>query len=347
MRLSICIATFNRAGYIGQTLDAILAQRTPQVELVVVDGASEDGTAALMGQYLVRYPHIVYRRETENSGVDRDFDKAVGYASGDYCWLMSDDDVIKEGALQAVLSRMARDPQLIIVNAEIRDRDLRRVIKQRQLEVEGDKEYGPSEHERFFADAGSYLSFIGGVVVQREWWLRRDRATYYGSLFIHVGVIFQQPAPRRVKVIAQPLVEIRYGNAQWSARGFEIWMTMWPRLVWSFEHFSRAARRRVTPAYPSARLQTLLWYRAIGVYGPRDLDRLDAEVGPANVHHGAGIVSRLPPKALNALLALYCFASPGKEARMKLYDLARAQVASRLARWLARDLGRESFSDKS
>ena len=95
IRLSVCIATFNRADFIGQTLDAILEQVTPEVELVVVDGASQDQTAAVMAQYLVRYPHIVYRREAENSGVDRDFDKAVAYASGEYCWLMSDDDVIK------------------------------------------------------------------------------------------------------------------------------------------------------------------------------------------------------------------------------------------------------------
>lgn len=336
MRLSVCIATFNRAGYIGQTLDAILAQMTPQVELVVVDGASEDGTAALMAQYLARHPHIVYRREAENSGVDRDFDKAVAYASGEYCWLMSDDDVIKEGALAAVLSRLADEPQLVIVNSEIHDRELSNVLKPRQLEIANDREFGASEHERFFADTGSYLSFIGGVVVRRGWWLVRERAAYYGSLFIHAGVIFQQPPPQRVKVVAEPLVRIRYGNALWSPRAFEIWITKWPQLVWSFAHFSEAARRSVSPAHPSARLKTLLWYRAIGAFGPRELACLRCGGEQSHVHFGAGVAARLPAQAVNAALALYCFVSLNKDAQMKLYDLARAQVASRVARWLAR-----------
>src|SRR6185369_13858614 len=185
MRLSLCIATFNRAGYIGRTLDAILEQMTPELELVIVDGASQDGTAELMARYLARHPQIVYRRETENSGIDRDFDKTVAYASGEYCWLMSDDDVIVPGAVAAVLTRLAAAPQLVIVNSEIRDRKLSAVLKPRQIEMDQDREYDASRHERFFADTCSYLSFIGGVVVRRAWWLGRERAAYYGSLFIH------------------------------------------------------------------------------------------------------------------------------------------------------------------
>jgi abequosyltransferase len=336
MRLSLCIATFNRAAFIGQTLDAILEQLTAEVELVVVDGASQDETPAVMAQYLPRHPHIVYRREAENSGVDRDFDKAVGYASGEYCWLMSDDDVIVPGAVAAVLARLAGEPQLVIVNSEVRDRELSVVLKSRQLEMGADREYAALEHELLFAATGSYLSFIGGVVVRRAWWLGRERAAYYGSLFIHAGVIFQQPAPDCVKVIAQPAVRIRYGNAQWSPRAFEIWMFKWPQLVWSFTHFSPAARRSVSPAHPAASLKTLLWYRAIGAYGRPELARLRSADNRNHVHSLADLVVRLPVQAVNVTLALYCFLSRHSDARMKLYDLARAQPASRLARWLAR-----------
>ena len=36
--LSICIATYNRARFIGETLDSIIPQVTPAVEIVIVDG---------------------------------------------------------------------------------------------------------------------------------------------------------------------------------------------------------------------------------------------------------------------------------------------------------------------
>lgn len=37
IKLSICIATFNRAAFIGATLDSIISQATEEVEIVVVD----------------------------------------------------------------------------------------------------------------------------------------------------------------------------------------------------------------------------------------------------------------------------------------------------------------------
>jgi abequosyltransferase len=334
--LSLCISTLNRADWIGETLDKILPQIAANVELVIVDGGSTDGSEALISRYAARNSRIKYRREESNSGVDADFDKAVVYANGEYCWLMSDDDIIVPHAIAAVLAALDSRPDVVVVNAEIRDKALSTVLKARQLEIEQDCDYGASDHERFFADVGSYLSFIGAVVVRREWWMSRERAAYFGTLFVHVGVIFQQPAPARVKVIAEPLVRIRYGNAQWTARAFEIWISGWPGLVWSFTHFSEQARRNVSPQYPAAALKTLLWYRAIGAYGPAQLVGLASVKGrPRHVHALATVAARLPVWVVNAALALVCFFSSHGDAKMKLYDLARAAGGSRLARWLA------------
>lgn len=330
-RLSLCIATLNRAAFIGATIEAILPQLTPNVELVVVDGASRDETPEIMAAYCRRHANIVYRRESENSGVDADFDKAVSYARGDYCWLMSDDDLVLPGAIALALESLADAPQAVIVNAEIRDRELDALLKARQWDCQADYRYDASGHEAFFADVGSYLSFIGGVIVNRRWWLGRDRARFYGSLFIHVGVLFQQPAPSLVKVLSKPLVQIRYGNAQWTARSFEIWMFKWPALVWSFDHFSEHARQRVSPRRPGMSLKTLLWYRGLGAW---DASQIRADTGP--FHPMAALVARLPVRLLNAALAAYCSASRHGDSAMKLYDLSQATGASALARRLAR-----------
>lgn len=333
--LSICIATYNRGAFIAETLDAVLAQLTPEVELIVVDGASEDDTSAVMARYAARHPRLVYRREGENSGIDRDFDKAVLYATGRYCWLMSDDDLMVPGAVASVLARVSGEPQLIVVNAEVRDREFRTVLKARQFDSDDDRLYGGSEHERLFSEAATYLTFIGGVIVRRDWWLGRDRAAYYGSLFVHVGVIFQQPAPTHVKVIAEPLIRIRYGNASWTPRAFEIWAVKWPGLVWSFQHFSEQARRHVSAQFPARALKTLLWYRGLGVFGFAPLSRLRASGSHRrHIHPLAPLVALLPVRLVNAGLALYCSLIRHRDARMKLYDLAHVQTSSSIARWL-------------
>lgn len=335
MRLSVCIATYNRSGFIGQTLESIAPQLTDEMELVIVDGASTDGTAEVMADFLLRHPRTVYRRESCNSGVDRDFDKAVGYASGDYCWLLSDDDILVPDALATVLDHLASEPEVIVVNAEVLSKDLSVVLKPRLLGVAADRVFGCQEQEEFFAVCGSYLSFIGAVVIRRTTWLARDRTPYLGSLFIHMGVIFQQPTIGRALVLARPLIRIRYGNAMWSARGFEIWIEKWPRLVWSFDHFSTEARARVAPRHPARSAKTLLLYRGIGAYGPSEYSAVLAQRKLPH-HLLARAVAVAPARAVNAAIALYCLIRRQADAPMMVHDLVRASCVSELTRLIAR-----------
>jgi abequosyltransferase len=334
MKLSICIATFNRAGFIAETLESITRQLTPDVELVVVDGASTDDTPAVVNDYVHRFPAIVYRREAENLGVDRDFDKAVQYAKGEHCWLMSDDDTLAPDAIATVLAALGDSPDLVVVNAEIRTRELSAVLKPNQLELAADRAFASADQEPLFALTGAYLSFIGAVVIRRAAWLARDRASYFDSQFIHVGVIFQAPALGAVKVLARPLIRIRYGNASWSARGFDIWVRKWPRLIWSFAQFSQATRRAITGQCPAASAKSLLWYRAIGAYGAPDYQAMRAASEPR--HFLAGAIARLPARIANAGVSAYLFLRRHSDARVMLYDLVRARCASSVARWAAR-----------
>ena len=82
-KLSLCIATYNREAFIGETLQAIVAQLPNDMELVIVDGASSDNTAEVVARFAQRHPQLRYYREAVNSGVDKDFDKAVCYARGE------------------------------------------------------------------------------------------------------------------------------------------------------------------------------------------------------------------------------------------------------------------------
>jgi abequosyltransferase len=335
MRLSICIATFRRAAYIGETLENILGQVGHHVEVVVVDGASPDDTQDVVRRIQARYPQLIYYREDTNEGVDRDFDKAVGYARGDYCWLMSDDDLLAPGAIERVLSSLRQEPDLVIVNAQVRTSDLAVVLQPNRLRMHEDRRYGAGEEDALFAATIDYLSFIGAVVIRRSLWLARDRETYFGSLFIHVGVIFQPPAISNALVIAEPLVIIRYGNAMWTARGFEIWIHKWPSLVWSFAQFKEITRAGVIARHPAESAKNLIYYRAIGAFGSAEFDDILSK--PERPHHrSAHLIARLPPRAVNAMVALYCLVRRQEGWRMLLDDLARAREASSIARWVVK-----------
>lgn len=269
IRLSICIPTMNRGHLIGQTLDTIVPQLTDEIELVIVDGGSRDDTEEVVARFArrdgrVRFIQGAGNDNPSNEGFDRDCDLAVREARGAYCWLFTDDDYIAAGAVAKVVAELASgDLDLLVVDAEVRDLTMTKVLDRQRLGFSGVRDYRPSDRDRFMADAGRSLSFVGGVIIRRSAWLDRERARYFGSGFIHVCVIFQQPPLDRIRVVAQPLVQIRIANAAWSGRAFKIWMEQWPSLIWGFPGYSDEAKRSVTAREPWRVMLELLNYRSL------------------------------------------------------------------------------------
>jgi len=267
--LSICIATYNRAGYIGETLDSIIPQLDDDVELLVVDGASTDNTEDVVRRYVDVNPRIRYIRLSAKGGVDQDYDKSVQLACGEFCWLFTDDDLLKPGAVAAVKAAIKKGYDLVVVNAEVRDRELSVILQSRRIVMHDNKVYAHDEMELLFIDALDYLSFIGAVVIPRSVWLSRERESYFGTEFIHVGVIFQKPLTASALIIAEPYIIIRFGNAQWESRRFDIWMFKWPRLVWSFKDISNGAKQSVIRREPWRNVKKLINQRSEGSYNLR------------------------------------------------------------------------------
>lgn len=305
-KLSICIATYNRAAFIGETLDSMFGQLTDDVELVILDGASSDNTEEVVRAYQSRCSRLRYVRQAENRGVDRDFDRVVELADGEYCWLMTDDDLLRPGAVAAVLAALQDDYSLVVVNAEVRSADMSALVEKRRLRFDAPRTYGPLEMDGLFADAGAYLTFIGCVVIRRSLWLQRERAAYYGSLFIHVGVIGQHPLPGKSLVINDTLISIRYGNAMWRPKEFEIWMFKWPSLVWSLAGLTPGAKRAVYPAEPWRDLRRLFFFRAKGSYSMAEYRRwIEPRTVSAWGKLAAVLVAVFPGPLANAIALLY------------------------------------------
>lgn len=272
--LSICIATRNRGAFIGATLESIINQVTDEVEIVVLDGASTDDTGEVIRRYQQRYPGLRYFRQNTNSGIDRDFAQAVDLARGEYCWLFSDDDVLKPGAIRTVLDTLRANYSLVIVNSEVRSADLRTVLEPQRIPCVDDRIYESKDSDRLLIDVANYLTFIGCVVIKRALWVTRDKAEYFGSYFIHVGVIFQQPLPGNTLVMAKPLIVIRYANASWLSRYFEVWMFKWPELIWSFSSVPEMVKARVCSQEPWRNPKRLFLFRAKGSYSQREYTEL-------------------------------------------------------------------------
>lgn len=272
--LSICIPTLNRADFIGETLDSITSQLQDGVEVVIVDGGSTDNTEAIIKRYQARFNSIIYHKKTgsnntpSNEGFDRDCSLSVELANGEYCWLMTDDDLLKPQAIDTILNEIKSHHELIIVNSEIANVDISQVLLAKRPDIDKSLIFQPNaaDWNAFAAKAGNHITFVGAVVLRRSIWLARNKSDYFGSGFVHVGVIFQQPLNGSILLMADPLVIIRYGNAHWSNRAFKIWMYDWPRMIWSFPALSDEARTKITYQHPWKKSAVLLKERIFGHY---------------------------------------------------------------------------------
>ncbi|MGB8225921.1 MAG: glycosyltransferase family 2 protein [Sedimentisphaerales bacterium] len=277
IKISFCIPTLNRGSFIGATLESIISQATESIEIVIVDGGSTDNTSEVVRQYQKNFPRLRYFRpdasdtkaitaKPSNVGFDQDCSRAVELAQGEYCWLFTDDDLLMPCAVNAVLNEISKGYSLIVVNAQVMNRDLSKILENERLKMDTNEIYSKSEMEQLFNRAVSYLSFVGGVVINRNLWLQREKERYFGTGFIHIGVIFQAPLPASAFVIAEPYITIRYGNSQWSQRAFEIWIFRWPNLLYSFAHIPERAKREYQNTESWPRLRKIIIYRAMGAY---------------------------------------------------------------------------------
>lgn len=306
LKLSICITTFNRSPFIGATLESILNQLTSDCEVVVLDGGSTDNTEQVVSEYAQRFDRLRYVRQETNNGGDRDCNRVVELAAGEYCWIASDDDLLKPSAVAAVLEALRQDLSLVILNVEFRDFKMSKIVQRRWLNLESDRIYARGEMDRLFAELGYRLLYLGGVVVKRAIWLARERTPYYGSYFIHVGMIFQAPLPGEALVMAEPFISFRTSNTHsWSSHVIDIIWVRWPSLVWSLP-LSQEAKAQVCGVQPWRSLGELLVWRAFGFYSLAEYLR---HIRPRlRLIHDAltpALVALLPGALVNALLVLY------------------------------------------
>jgi glycosyltransferase involved in cell wall biosynthesis len=100
-RISIVTPSFNQARYILETVESVLAQEYPNLEHIVIDGGSTDGTL----ERLTRYPHLTVVSEPDRGHADA-INKGFRLATGDICAFLNSDDTLLSGALSRVAQEM-------------------------------------------------------------------------------------------------------------------------------------------------------------------------------------------------------------------------------------------------
>jgi hypothetical protein len=111
--VSFVIATYNRPDWLRLSMDSVLDQDYPDLELLVMDDGSTGETTEVLEEYASRYPPERFRyTRHENMGQARTLNRGYEMTRGDLIGYLPDDDLLLPGAVSELVAAL-RDPEVI------------------------------------------------------------------------------------------------------------------------------------------------------------------------------------------------------------------------------------------
>lgn len=107
MTFTVVIPTFNREHLVLRTIRSVYQTNWPELEIIVVDDASTDGTSAAI---IREFPQVRYLRLEQNSGPGVARNTGIRRASSAWIVLMDDDDLLQPDSLTALADHIAGWP---------------------------------------------------------------------------------------------------------------------------------------------------------------------------------------------------------------------------------------------
>lgn len=121
--VSVVIPCYNYGHFLEQAVRSALAQQRVEVDVLIVDDASPDGSAAVARRIAAADPRVAVLVHETNKGHIRTYNDGLEKASGDYVVLLSADDLLSRDALTRAISLMEHHPRVGFVYGYARSFD--------------------------------------------------------------------------------------------------------------------------------------------------------------------------------------------------------------------------------
>jgi glycosyltransferase involved in cell wall biosynthesis len=126
LKFSIVTISFNQREFLERTIRSVIGQRGVEIEYIIVDPGSTDGSRDVIETYRSHFAHVVLEKD---AGPADGLNKGFALATGDVYGFLNSDDTLEPGALAEVAAWLEGHPDIDVVSghAWITDRDDRRL----------------------------------------------------------------------------------------------------------------------------------------------------------------------------------------------------------------------------
>jgi abequosyltransferase len=223
--LAVCIPTFERAALLEDCLSALIPLvKKDRIRIFVSDNASTDSTANAVKKLQPLYDGIIYRRNRQDIGPDRNFEKALRASETRYAWLIGDGTRLTADAVRTVLSIIPQgDFDAIVVNGEDRVKDVKSALY--------------TDHSRLLSEIGWHMTQMSSLIFSRSIINNGNFAGFYNSNFIQTGVILEGVAGRVFSIswCDKPLLKnVIFQKANsWDRIAFDVFIHQWIAFILS------------------------------------------------------------------------------------------------------------------
>lgn len=148
-KVSVVIPIYNAEGYLGKCIDSIISQTWKNIEIILVDDGSKDGSSKICDEYAKKDNRIIVIHK-ENGGVSSARNRGIDASSGDYMLFVDSDDYISENYVESFFKCDEISNALIIEGCTVHEKS-----KIRYYRISEDHYKKPdfakaiSEHELF------------------------------------------------------------------------------------------------------------------------------------------------------------------------------------------------------
>ncbi len=109
IKVSIIVPFYNVENYIEKCLQSLVNQTLEDVEIILVNDGSQDGTEEIAKQFVEKYPNKIIYLEKENGGLSDARNYAIPHAKGEYIAFLDSDDYVETNMYEEMYNKAKKE----------------------------------------------------------------------------------------------------------------------------------------------------------------------------------------------------------------------------------------------